>query len=250
MSNPYFLIIGGGIMGLAVSREIKKRHPQARIRILEKESALGLHASGRNSGVLHAGFYYTPDSLKAKMTRQGNQLLTAFCESRKLPINKCGKLVVAKNEAELPSLRLLLERGRANGVPLEEVSESEAKKMEPRVKTTGKALFSPSTSVVNPVLVVQALHKEAIQSGVEINLNEGFAQAKDGRVISTTGEVYESGFVVNAGGLYADVVARQFGFSKNYKILPFKGLYLYSDEPNPNLRRLVYPVPDLNYPFL
>ncbi|MEO8379927.1 MAG: FAD-dependent oxidoreductase, partial [Acidobacteriota bacterium] len=123
MSTPDFLIVGGGIVGLSVARELRRRDPGARIRIVEKEARVGVHASGSNSGVLHAGLYYTPDSLKARFT--GNERLTRYCLERKLPILRCGKLVVARSEEELPRLEELERRGAANGVVLTRVSAAE-----------------------------------------------------------------------------------------------------------------------------
>ena len=123
-----FLIIGGGIIGISVARELKRRHPDSKLILIEKENDFGLHASGRNSGVLHAGFYYTANSFKANFTRTGNQQLTKYCESKNILINKCGKLVVAKNESELLLLDELISRAKANKVPLDSISEKEAKK--------------------------------------------------------------------------------------------------------------------------
>ena len=123
MKSVDFLVIGGGIIGVSVARELKRTHPKAVVVVLEKEARLGLHASGRNSGVLHAGFYYTADSLKARFTREGNQALREYCKDKGLPLNECGKLVVARNEADLPQMDELLRRGAANGVALEAVSE-------------------------------------------------------------------------------------------------------------------------------
>src|SRR3990172_8618614 len=136
------LIIGGGIIGLTLSLELKHRYADARIVLIEKERDLGLHASGRNSGVLHAGFYYTADSLKARFCRDGNQALTEYCTERRLRINRCGKLVVARSETELPQIEELLNRGNANGVEVHAVTAGEARAIEPRVKTLERALWS------------------------------------------------------------------------------------------------------------
>ncbi len=244
-----FLVIGGGIIGLSIARELRRRFPDARIVVIEKEARCGAHASGRNSGVLHAGFYYSPESLKAKFTRLGNEQLTAYCEDKKLPLNKCGKLVVAKHEGELASLDELLRRGRANGIVLEEVTEREAKAIEPRVKTYRRALFSPRTSTVDPVSVVNAVQADALAEGIRIHLGTAY-ESRNGRQVRTNRETYEAGYVVNAAGLYADKIARDFGFSERYRILPFKGLYLYSNEPPGAIRTNIYPVPDLRNPFL
>lgn len=131
--------------------ELRRRNADATVALLEKEPDWGRHASGRNSGVLHAGFYYSSDSLKARFAREGNQQLTAYCVNRGLPINRCGKLVVARNAAELAGLDELLRRGRANGVALEELTAAEAHRLEPRATTFERALFSPTTSSVDPV---------------------------------------------------------------------------------------------------
>lgn len=249
MVKTDFLVIGGGIVGLSAARELKRRHPGGRVTLLEKEKACGLHASGRNSGVLHAGFYYSPDSLKARYTREGNALLRAYCESRGIPVNRCGKLVVARDASELPTLQELLRRGRANGVALEELSAEEARRIEPRVLTHEKALYSPTTATVDPVQVMAAMRHDALAEGVD--LREGAAYlSRSGQDIRTSAGDFSAGKVLNAAGLYADRVARDFGFSERYRILPFKGLYLYSDEPPGSLRTNVYPVPDLRNPFL
>jgi L-2-hydroxyglutarate oxidase LhgO len=224
-----FLVIGGGIIGINTARELKKMFSDSKVILIEKEKDCGLHASGRNSGVLHAGFYYSPDSLKAKFTRFGNKLLTEYCETNKIAINKCGKLVVAKDSSDLMYLDELLKRGRNNGIQVEEITEDEAKKIEPRAKTHRRALFSPTTSTVDPVKVVQAMKLDVINEGTEIHSGVSFIKRKAKGILTSAG-VYHSGYVVNCSGLYADRIALEFGFSERYRILPFKGLYLYSDE--------------------
>ena len=249
METCDFLVIGGGVIGLSIARELRRRQPTARVTLIEKEPVCGAHGSGRNSGVLHAGFYYTPDSLKAKFTRLGNERLTAYCEQKSIALNRCGKLVVAKDAADLPSLDELLRRGRANGIALDELTEAEARKIEPRVKTHERALFSPRTSTVNPLSVVKAMQEDAQREGVIIGLGNGYLE-RHARGVRTNEGLMEAGYVVNAAGLYADRIALDYGFSKKYRILPFKGLYLYSDEPAGAFRTNIYPVPDLRNPFL
>lgn len=244
-----FLVIGGGIVGINTARELKRMFSDSKVILIEKEKDCGLHASGRNSGVLHAGFYYSPDSLKAKFTRLGNKLLTEYCETREIAINKCGKLVVTKDSSELKYLDELLKRGRNNGIELEEITEDEAKKIEPRAKTHRRAIFSPTTSTVDPVKVVQAMKLDVINEGTEIHSGVSFIKRKAKGILTSAG-VYHTGYVVNCSGLYADRIALEFGFSERYRILPFKGLYLYSDEPAGAIRTNVYPVPDLRNPFL
>ena len=244
-----FLVIGGGVVGINIARELNKRYSDAKVTLIEKEGSSTCHSSGRNSGVLHAGFYYTADSLKARFTAEGNRLLTEYCDERKLPINKCGKLVVAQNEKELESLDLLYKRGQKNGVVLQEITDAEAREIEPRVLTYKKALFSPATSSVSPVLVVESMLKQAIDEGVVVEFNTKYIGKKGDKLI-TSKKTYSPGYVVNAAGLYADYVARDFGYSENYRILPFKGLYLYSNEPEGAIRTNIYPVPNLQNPFL
>ena len=250
MEKSDFLLIGGGIIGISIARELKKRYPDSSICIFEKELECGLHASGRNSGVLHAGFYYTADSFKAKFTRDGNKRLTKYCDSKNIKVNKCGKLVVAQNESELTWLDELMVRAKNNGVPLESITEEESKTIEPRAKTFQRALFSPSTSSVNPKELLKAMQLDAIQEGVRICTNTKYLHRKDKNTIQTSTGLFEAGYLINVAGLYADKIGRDFGFSEDYRILPFKGLYLYSNEPSGSLRTHICPVPDLANPFL
>ncbi len=249
MSSTDFLILGGGIIGLSIARELKHRFADAEITLLEKEAACGLHASGRNSGVIHAGFYYSANSLKAKLTRAGNQAMTAYCEAKKIPLNRCGKLVVAKDQDDLPRLDELLRRGQANGVPLESLTEEEARKIEPRVKTHQRAIFSPTTTSADPQRVIEEMTRDAKQEGITIRTGAPYLRTEKGLVMTPQGS-FTANHVVNAAGLYADKIALDFGFSERYRILPFKGLYLYSDEPPGAFRTNIYPVPDLRNPFL
>ncbi|HXV69604.1 MAG TPA: L-2-hydroxyglutarate oxidase [Nitrospira sp.] len=244
-----FLVIGGGVIGLSIARELRRRRPTSHVTLIEKEPSCGAHASGRNSGVLHAGFYYSPDSLKARFTRLGNEQLTAYCDAKRISLNKCGKLVVAKDAGDLPSLDELIRRGRANGIELHELTDTEAKRIEPRAKTYQRALFSPRTSTVNPLHVMDAIQQDALREGIQIRFESAYRGRKDRQILTNTGRI-EAGYVVNAAGLYADKIALDYGFSEKYRILPFKGLYLYSDEPPGSIRTNIYPVPDLRNPFL
>jgi L-2-hydroxyglutarate oxidase len=244
-----FLVIGGGIVGVAVAREVRRRHPDATVTLLEKEPACGRHASGRNSGVLHAGFYYSADSLKARFTRDGNAALRNYCREKNLPLNECGKLVVARTAADHPQMDELLRRGAANGVTLESITEAEARTIEPRVKTCERAIWSPNTATADPAAVIMAMRDDAEREGVRFALGTAFRRRRGNDVETSQGR-WSAGYVINCAGLHADRIARQFGFSTHYTILPFKGLYLYGDEPAGALRTNVYPVPDLRNPFL
>lgn len=249
MPTTDFLVVGGGIVGLTIAGELKRRHPEASVTLLEKETRCGAHASGRNSGVLHAGFYYTADSLKARFTRDGNRAMTEYCLERALPINPCGKLVVARNEEEDALLDELMARGRRNGVQLVEVDPEEMRDIEPRAMTLRRALFSPTTATVSPLAVVQSLEHDALAAGVQIEKGIAYQGFRHGRVLTSDG-TWDAGYVINAAGLYADRVAHDFGFGARFRILPFKGIYLKSDEPAGAIRVHIYPVPDLRNPFL
>lgn len=237
-SAPDFLVIGAGIVGLSVALELRRRDPGARITVIDRESRLAMHASGRNSGVVHAGFYYSPDSLKARFTRLGNERLTQYCVERKLPLLRCGKLVVPRNEAELPLLDELARRGAANGVTLEMIPAAEARAIEPRAKVFERAIWSPTTSTVDPLAVMHSLAEDARAAGVNVRLGTAWHRGMS------------AGFVINAAGLGAVSIARQFGFARSYRMLPFRGTYLHSSEPPGAIRTHLYPVPDPRFPFL
>ncbi len=251
--NADFAVIGAGVVGLSIARALRTRYPDCSVVLLEKEPDVARHASGRNSGVLHAGFYYTADSLKARFCREGNRQMRVFCEDRRLAINTCGKLVVARTEADWPGLDTLYQRAQANGVRLERITEAEARSIEPRVRTRERALWSPDTATVDPAAVVRALRQDAEENQVHTIYN---AEVKDVRTTAqSTTLVYGSGFctagyVINAAGLYADRVAHLFGAGKNYTLLPFKGLYLTAEPEAGTLNTNIYPVPDLRNPFL
>lgn len=244
-----FLIIGGGIIGLSIACELKKRWKESSCALIEKEADCGLHASGRNSGVLHAGFYNKANTLKAQFAKRGNQLLKEYCKEKKIEINSCGKLIVAKNESDLAGLDELLGRAQANNVELHLISRGEAEEIEPRVLTFEKALFSPTTASVDPRQVIQALKEDAGRAGIALLTKCSYKGKTSDGILTTKGPI-AADYIINAAGLYADKIALDFGHSKKYRILPFKGLYLYSDEPIGSIRTHIYPVPQLNYPFL
>jgi L-2-hydroxyglutarate oxidase LhgO len=246
-----FLIIGTGIIGLAIAKALREVYPEKEICIIEKETSLGAHASGRNSGVLHAGFYYTPDSLKAKFTRQGNQELKEFCEEKGLRLNKCGKIVVAKNERELEILFELKRRGDINGVELYIITEKELKDLEPNAKTYKYALLSPNTATVDPLEVLKALESELREKEIRFFFNSLYRKKlSDDLGIIAGGKIFKAEKIINCAGLYADKIAKDFGFSKDYELVPFKGIYLEYKGNDQFIKRNIYPVPDIRFPFL
>jgi (S)-2-hydroxyglutarate dehydrogenase len=246
-----YLIIGAGIIGLAIARELRNRFPQADITILEKEPDVAYHSSGRNSGVLHAGFYYSADSLKAKFTREGNAAMKAYVREHNLKINECQKVVVAKDESEIEPLYELERRGKKNGVDVKIITEAEMKEIDPNARTFQYALYSPSTATVDPTEVNMAIRDELKSKGVRFYFGEGYADRLDGNTImTTTHKAITAGKIINAAGLYADKIAKAYGFSKQYTIIPFKGIYLKYTKPDKPIRTNIYPVPNLKNPFL
>ena len=248
-----FIIIGAGIVGLTIARELKRRQPRAKVVVLEKEERPGMHSSGRNSGVLHSGIYYPPGSLKAQLCSQGAREMAAFCEERVLPLRQIGKLLVPTRLLDAPQLDLLQERGAANGVSVDRLDEQALAKAEPEARSaTGEALFVPSTSVVSSAAVMAALVREALDAGIEIRCGGALGRVHaEQRELEWAGERLSFGHAVNAAGLHADDVAKKFGVGEGYALLPFKGIYWKLDPASGiRINHLVYPVPDLRVPFL
>ncbi|MEF3307233.1 L-2-hydroxyglutarate oxidase [Paenibacillus sp. GYB003] len=249
MKRYEYVVIGAGIVGLTIALELKRRYPDAAVAVVEKEADVAYHASGRNSGVLHAGFYYTANSLKAKFAKDGNKEMQDYCRSRGLAVNPCGKLVVASDETELAGLEELKRRGDANGVVLQWVTEEEAREIDPNARTFRKALYSPSTATVDPVQVCQSMKRDAAALGVDFHFGAAYAgRLEDG--IRTGAGAIRADYVVNAAGLYADRIARDFGFGGRYTIIPFKGVYVKYAKNKTDIRTNIYPVPNLANPFL
>lgn len=245
-----FLIIGGGIIGLNIAKELKLRDSTLKILLIEKEKEVGEHSSGRNSGVLHAGFYYTANSLKAKFTKDGNIALKKFCKERGLKVNECAKVVVAQDEQEYETLSELKSRGDANGVELHWLTKDELILKYPNIKSYKKALFCPSTATVDPKAVTIEFKKYVVELGIEVILNCKYIKKLNGNNIITTKGNFKAKKIINAAGLYADNIAKDFGFSKDFVIIPFKGIYLKDKNNISNLSTNIYPVPNLANPFL
>jgi len=249
MKKYDFIIIGSGIIGLTVAHAIKGRKMDARVLILDKEPSEARHASGRNSGVLHSGFYYTADSLKAKFTVDGNRAMKAYVKAKGLAINPCGKLVVAQNGDELGQLNELLRRGLQNGSNVRLIDEAEAFDIDPNVKTFKRALYSPDTASIDPKEVCAALKGDLQKLGVEFSYNTKYLGRSLGTVQTNQGD-FQSDKIINCAGLYADRVARDFGFGLKYTMVPFKGLYLKYTKDKTAINTNIYPVPNLKNPFL
>jgi L-2-hydroxyglutarate oxidase LhgO len=246
------LIIGAGITGLTIARELLSRGASDLL-IIEKEKAVGLHASGRNSGVLHAGIYYTPDSLKARFCVEGNRLMKAFCREKKLLLKETGKVIVTQDASQLTMLDELYQRAKRSGTHAQLIDAQALKEHEPYAFTHQKALYSPDTAVINPKEILRALVAEIEASGrarIAYETKIVSALSNHASVETNTGTIKFSQ-LVNAAGAHADRIAQQFGLAQEYKILPFKGTYRKLTQPKEFLvRSNIYPVPDLRNPFL
>jgi len=247
--DTFYLIIGAGIVGLSVANCLSKI-TEEKIIIIDKEKYLGAHASGRNSGVLHAGFYYTPGTLKAKLTKEGNQKLKEYCKERGLKINECGKVLVCKNEKDLEVLEELKNRAIMNKVKVHIIDEKQLKQIEPYAKTYKKALYSPTTAVVDPKEILNSIAKDAKRSGVILIRRAKFVNLKNNVAFTSIGKINYK-FLINCAGLYADHIAQKMGIGNDYKILPFKGIYFsIKDKKSQLVKSNIYPIPNLNLPFL
>jgi L-2-hydroxyglutarate oxidase LhgO len=246
-----FLVVGGGIVGLSVALELRRRGLGS-VTLLEKEAALGLHASGRNSGVLHAGIYYATDSLKARLCAEGARRLREYATDRKLPLRTCGKVIVATSEQTAPQIDMLYRRALDNGVRVERISPDELRRIEPEAVTHGVALHSPDTAITDSRSILQSMSEDAATAGVRIERGVLVMQADDqAGVARTTAGPRPYGILVNCAGLHADRIAHDVGVGLEYSILPFRGMYrkLHA-EAAARFRGLVYPAPDLRVPFL
>jgi len=222
MKKAYdFLIVGGGIMGINIARVLNSRYPEVKVGIIEKESTIGFHASGRNSGVLHAGFYYSAESLKAKFAREGNKAMREYCESRKLPINSCGKVVVAVNDEDLPGIHELKRRGDKNKIALQWADQKQVAAIDPAIKFYKKALYSPTTATVDPLIVCKNMVKELAENGVDIEYEEKYVKRSAEGIVTNKREI-KAKTIINTAGLYADRIAQDYGYGTKYALLPFK----------------------------
>jgi L-2-hydroxyglutarate oxidase LhgO len=247
-------IVGAGILGLALARELAVRHPDAELVVLEKEDAIATHQTGRNSGVVHAGIYYPPGSLKATLCRRGVALLRAFCEEHDLAWDACGKVVVATGDNELPRLRAIEEKARGNGVPVEMIGPERLRELEPHCVGVA-ALHSPTTAIVDYVAICRALRADLEARGGRVRLGVDVVRieelAEGVRIHTAAGEELAADHVCVCAGLHADRLASASGEPREPRIVPFRGeYYALSPERVDLCRSLIYPVPDPALPFL
>ena len=246
--------MGAGILGLAVARELLARKPGLALTVLEKENAIAQHQTGHNSGVIHSGIYYAPGSLKAQLCVEGARLMYAYCDEQGIPTERCGKVVVAADESELPRLEELRRRGEANGVPgLVEVGPERLAELEPNVVGV-RALHSPETGIVDFKLVARALADEVGERGGRILTGRAVTAISSnggGATVTTADGAFAADRLIACAGLQSDRLAVMTGAPRTPRIVPFRGTYYaLSERAQTLVNGLVYPVPDPTFPFL
>jgi L-2-hydroxyglutarate oxidase LhgO len=248
-------IVGGGIVGLATARALLEKFPALSLVICEKESELGTHQTGHNSGVIHSGIYYKPGSYKAKLCVEGARLAVEFCDAHGIKHDRCGKVIIATSQEELPRLRTLYERGVANGVPGVAMIDAErVREIEPHVRALS-GIHSPNTAIVDWGEVAAAIGRDLASRGVTIERNfpvSAITRVRGGGLaVSTTQHSITARKLVNCAGLYSDVIARMAGAEPEVQIVPFRGeYYMLRPESERLVHGLIYPVPDPEFPFL
>ncbi len=246
-------VIGAGIIGLAVARRLTELEPGATVAVLEKERDIGSHQTGRNSGVVHAGIYYQPGSMKARLCRRGVSLLRDYCDAREIPVEECGKLVVAVDEEEVGRLRELERRASANAVPgVRWLTSDELLEIEPHA-TGVAALHSPSTGITDYRAVARAFSDDVLAAGGQVLTGASVSAVRigNGVIRVMADDEYEFERLVICGGLQSDRLARMAGDVEGPVIVPFRGEYYRLGPGREDLvRGLLYPVPDPQYPFL
>jgi L-2-hydroxyglutarate oxidase LhgO len=247
-------IIGAGIVGLATAMDLAIRRPDLRLVVLEKEGRVAAHQTGNNSGVIHAGLYYRPGSLKAQMVVEGARRMVAFCQEHGLPYELCGKVVVATSKEELPRLEELHRRGTANGVlGLVKITAGEISEYEPHSAGV-EGLWSPNTGIVDYKAVTEKYAEIVADNGGEILLDAqvlSISKTSDGLVLQTPDQEVQARALINCAGLQSDKIARMMGSTHGLRIVPFRGeYYKLAPESQALVRGLIYPVPDPQFPFL
>jgi len=246
-----YVIVGGGIVGLTVANELKRRAPRASIAILEKEARLGVHASGRNSGVLHCGIYYGADTRKAKVCADGARRMMAYADANGIAYRKSGKVILATSEAQLPTVERLMKNAADNGISARRIDRQELHALEPAAADGAAAIYCPDTAVIDSPAVMMKLREQLTAQGVAFHLGAAAEALKSPNTFATRQGDFSFGYLFNCAGAYADTVARHFGLAADYTLVPFKGIYWkLSPEANPMIHSNIYPVPDVSLPFL
>jgi (S)-2-hydroxyglutarate dehydrogenase len=253
MADFDLAVIGGGIVGLSTAMQMTERFPGISVAVLEKEPALARHQTGRNSGVIHAGVYYQPGSLKAEFCREGVEATTRFCRDQGIAYEQCGKLLVATEPAELARMEALYERARANGIDVERLDKAEVARREPRIRSLG-GLFVKTTGIVDYAQVAKAMAGVVAERGGAILTSSEVSHIEEtpsGVTLDVGKDRIRARHVIAAAGLQADRIARLCGVDVDFRIVPFRGEY-YRLGPDKDriVNHLIYPIPDPELPFL
>lgn len=252
--NKYgYCIVGAGIVGLATAYALIRKYPNSKILVLEKENCIGLHQTGRNSGVIHAGIYYNPGSLKSQLCKNGLEETKTFCKNSNVPYEECGKLIVATNQQEIERIEKLSQNAKENDIKLSRLSANELRNIEPNIVGTA-ALLSPKTAIVDYGRLALTLFNKLIDLGVDIKLKSEVISIDEDKLyveIKTRESLFHCEYLISCGGLQSDRLAKMVGIETDFKIIPFRGEY-YRLKPNLNniVKHLIYPVPDPDLPFL
>ncbi len=254
MKKVDYVIVGGGMVGLSLANQLLEKNENSSILIIDKEEKIGLHSSGRNSGVLHAGIYYKPDSLKAKVCIKGAKRLKSWCKNNDLEVLECGKVISVQDPDLDDRLDFLYERGIKNGAEIQIINKDEFQKIVPFGRTaTDRAIWSPKTAVVSPKKILKKLVENLSNKGVKFIYNNYLIKAENNinEITLSNNEKISYGYLFNVAGLQADKVAKLFGVGEDFIIYPFKGIYWQlSKTCSMDFKTNLYPVPDLNVPFL
>ncbi|MWJ26638.1 L-2-hydroxyglutarate oxidase [Halomonas sp. ZH2S] len=248
-----FIIVGGGILGMSTAMQLKQAYPDRRMLVLEKEQGPAQHQTGHNSGVIHAGVYYTPGSLKARFCLAGNQATRQFCDTHGIAYDICGKLLVATDEVEMQRMQALWERTAANGLEREWLDADALREREPNITGIG-GIFVPSSGIVNYAEVTLAMAAEFKRMGGEIRYGQDVTALEERRqevIVTTSQDTFPCRYLVSCSGLMADRVIRMLGQDPGFTICPFRGeYYRLSEQHNQIVNHLIYPIPDPSMPFL
>ncbi|MEZ8141927.1 L-2-hydroxyglutarate oxidase [Enterovibrio sp. FF113] len=253
MKNCDYLVIGAGIVGLSVAHELQTRYPDAHVVVVDKEDQVASHQTGRNSGVIHAGVYYTPGSMKAKFCTEGNLAIKAFCREHDIPFEECGKLLVATNDIELGRMEALKTRAQENGLEFEVLDAAQLHQKEPNIEGVG-AIFVPSTGIVNYRQICEKLGTLIKESGGEVIFNssvEYIQETEEGVTVVAGTQILHADKVIACGGVMSDRIVRMLGKTPDFQIVPFRGDYFQLPQRhNGIISSLIYPIPDPDLPFL
>lgn len=251
------IIVGGGIVGVATAWQLQVEYPRKKILLLEKECDVGLHQTGHNSGVIHAGVYYAPGSLKAEYCKRGAAATKQFCREHGIRFNQCGKLLVASSDRERERMEALYERCHQNGVSVECLSESALRKSEPNIIGLG-AIYVSDTAIVDYRLITQRMVRLFVEQGGAIAYNARVvSMSETNRCIRVDAQIpgeirtFNSRFLISCGGLMADRLTRMLGLNTDFQIIPYRGeYYRLASRHNDLVKHLIYPIPDPELPFL